>query len=45
MINDYAMNPAIGGSDNYFEGVSNNRYQWIGITDAPRTYILSERTN
>lgn len=41
MINDYAMNPAIGGSDNYFEGVSNNRYQWIGITDAPRTYILS----
>ncbi len=41
MINDYAMNPAIGGSDNYFEGFSNNRYQWIGITDAPRTYILS----
>ena len=41
MINDYVMNPAIGGSDNYFEGVSNNRYQWIGITDAPRTYILS----
>ncbi|MBL0330414.1 MAG: type IX secretion system membrane protein PorP/SprF [Bacteroidetes bacterium] len=41
MINDYVMNPAIGGTDNYFEGVSNNRYQWIGITDAPRTYILS----
>lgn len=41
MINDYAMNPAIGGSDSYFEGVSNNRYQWVGITDAPRTYILS----
>jgi type IX secretion system PorP/SprF family membrane protein len=41
MINDYVMNPAIGGSTNYFEGKSNNRYQWIGITDAPRTYILS----
>lgn len=41
MINDYAMNPAIGGSNSYFEGKSNNRYQWIGITDAPRTYILS----
>lgn len=41
MINDYAMNPAIGGSNPYFEGKSNNRYQWIGITDAPRTYILS----
>jgi type IX secretion system PorP/SprF family membrane protein len=41
MINDYAMNPAIGGSNPYFEGKSNNRYQWVGITDAPRTYILS----
>jgi type IX secretion system PorP/SprF family membrane protein len=41
MINDYVLNPAIGGTNNYFEGKSNNRYQWIGITDAPRTYILS----
>lgn len=41
MLNDYPMNPAIGGSNPYFEGKSNNRYQWIGITDAPRTYILS----
>lgn len=41
MVNDYAMNPAIGGSNSYFEGKSNNRYQWVGITDAPRTYILS----
>lgn len=41
MINDYPMNPAIGGTNPYFEARSNNRYQWIGITDAPRTYILS----
>ena len=41
MINDYALNPAIGGSNPYFEAKSNNRYQWIGITDAPRTYVLS----
>lgn len=41
MLNDYAMNPAVGGTHSYFEGMSNNRYQWIGITDAPRTYILS----
>ena len=41
MVNDYVMNPAIGGSNPYFEAKSNNRYQWIGITDAPRTYILS----
>jgi len=41
MINDYVMNPAIGGANPYFEAKSNNRYQWVGITDAPRTYILS----
>lgn len=41
MINDYVMNPAIGGKDNYFLGMSANRYQWGGITDAPRTYNLS----
>ncbi|HEX8517474.1 MAG TPA: type IX secretion system membrane protein PorP/SprF [Bacteroidia bacterium] len=41
MLNDYPMNPAVGGSNPYFEGLSNNRYQWIGITDAPRTYMLS----
>lgn len=41
MINDYVMNPAIGGKFNYFLGMSANRYQWGGITDAPRTYILS----
>lgn len=41
MINDYVMNPAIGGKNPYFEAKSNNRYQWVGITDAPRTYILS----
>jgi type IX secretion system PorP/SprF family membrane protein len=41
MINDYAINPAIGGVNPYFEGKSNNRYQWVGITDAPRTYTLS----
>src|SRR5258708_3570702 len=41
IINDYVMNPAIGGTNPYFEAKSNNRYQWVGITDAPRTYVLS----
>lgn len=41
MLNDYATNPAIGGKYNYFLGMSANRYQWGGITDAPRTYNLS----
>lgn len=41
MLNDFVMNPAIAGKNPYFEAKSDNRYQWIGITDAPRTYILS----
>ena len=41
MLNDYFQNPAIAGSRNYFDAVSINRLQWIGITDAPRTYCLS----
>ncbi len=41
VLNSYVMNPAIGGKNNYFEGISANRYQWGGITDAPRTYMLS----
>ncbi len=41
MVNDYMMNPAIGGKNDYFVAMSANRYQWIGITDAPRTYTLS----
>jgi type IX secretion system PorP/SprF family membrane protein len=41
LLNDYVINPAICGSKDYAEGKSDNRYQWSGITDAPRTYILS----
>lgn len=41
MINDYFQNPAVAGSRPYFDAVSANRLQWIGMTDAPRTYALS----
>jgi type IX secretion system PorP/SprF family membrane protein len=41
MVNNYVLNPAVGGKNPYFLGMSANRYQWKGITDAPRTYILS----
>lgn len=41
MSNKYAFNPAFAGGNNYWEAVSNNRYQWLGITDAPRTFTLS----
>lgn len=42
MLNDFPINPAIAGKGkDYWDVISNNRYQWLGITDAPRTYILS----
>ena len=41
LINDYVLNPAIAGNKSYFETKSNHRFQWVGITDAPRTFILS----
>ena len=42
MLNDFALNPAIAGKNaDFWELKSNNRYQWVGITDAPRTYVLS----
>ena len=41
MLNDFSINPAIAGTQPNFEVKSDNRYQWVGITDAPRTYILT----
>lgn len=41
MFNQYAYNPAYAGSQHQWNAVSNNRYQWTGITDAPRTFTLS----
>jgi type IX secretion system PorP/SprF family membrane protein len=40
-MNDFAINPGIAGLRDNIEVRSNNRYQWEGITDAPRTYTLS----
>jgi len=41
LINDYVLNPGITGTKNYFEAKTNHRFQWVGLTDAPRTFILS----
>jgi type IX secretion system PorP/SprF family membrane protein len=40
-FNDYAVNPAVGGTKPYIDARSNHRYQWQGVNDAPRTYTLS----
>jgi len=41
MLNNFAMNPAIAGTRPFFQACSDNRYQWVGIPDAPRTYMLT----
>lgn len=41
MFNDYLINPAVAGTYNYYQIRSVNRYQWVGIQDAPQTYSLS----
>jgi len=41
MLNDFSMNPAIAGTSGYFNVKSDNRFQWMGITDAPQTFILT----
>lgn len=41
MVNDYYLNPAKAGNAPYLDVISATRLQWSGITDAPRTYVLS----
>ena len=41
VFNKYIINPAAAGMDENYVGRSTHRYQWEGITDAPRTYTLS----
>ena len=41
---DYLFDPAIAGSRPLFEMHAAQRNQWVGIQDAPRTFILSAST-
>lgn len=41
LFNKYIFNPAVTGTEDNFSATANYRYQWQGVTDAPRTYILS----
>ncbi len=41
MINDYAINPALAGMENFYQVKTTIRNQWVGVADAPRTTILS----
>lgn len=40
-FNDFGTNPAFAGTKPYYQAKSNNRYQWVGVTDAPKTFVLN----
>jgi type IX secretion system PorP/SprF family membrane protein len=41
MHNQYVVNPAAAGMNDYLDVNLSFRQQWSGVTDAPRTYYLS----
>ena len=41
IFNSFALNPALGGARPFYEIKTNHRNQWVGLQDAPRTYLLS----
>ncbi len=41
MFNNYLTNPAVAGTLNHYQMRLNNRYQWVGLNDAPYTVNMS----
>jgi len=41
MLNPFMTNPAIAGTNNYYQIRSNHRFQWTGLKDAPVTNAIS----
>jgi type IX secretion system PorP/SprF family membrane protein len=41
LLNAYAFNPAVVGSNNYIQANMNYRNQWTGFDGAPKTYMAS----
>lgn len=41
MFNNYVVNPSVAGVYNYYQVRTNNRFQWVGVQDAPQTFSFS----
>lgn len=41
MFNEFVLNPALAGVDDYFQIRTNHRFQWIGMNEAPLTNSIS----
>lgn len=44
MLNNYIINPAITGIENYTDVKVSHRHQWVGLQDAPVTTYLTVHT-
>lgn len=40
-FNNYLLNPAVVGTYNFYQIRTNHRFQWVGVSDAPMTNIVS----
>ena len=41
MFNDFVINPAVAGVDNFYQIRTNHRFQWVGLMDPPLTNSLA----
>jgi len=41
MFNDFVVNPAIAGTQDYYQIRTNHRFQWVGLLDPPITNTLA----
>lgn len=41
MLNQYVVNPAVGGTAEFVEAAAGYRAQWIGLEGSPRTFYMS----
>ncbi len=41
MFNDFIINPAIAGTQDYYQIRTNHRFQWVGLLDPPITNTLA----
>ena len=41
MNNNYVLNPAVAGTEDYIDVKLSDRTQWVGLEGAPRTYYLT----
>ncbi len=41
ILNNYILNPALSGIENYTDVKLSHRHEWVGIADAPVTTYLT----